>query len=102
MSMKLIFLATLTATLLGAGAGNLLFGAIPEGAFVGALIGGSLGLIAATRLASGAAGPAFEYEAAGIHDDNLTTIARRNLIREAYRDSYDQPAQTAQDRESAR
>lgn len=100
--MKLILLTTLTATLLGAGAGYLLFSAIPEGAFVGALIGGSIGLIAALRLASGAAGPVFEYEAEGLHDDNLTTIMRRNLIREAYRDSYDQPAQLPHDRESAR
>lgn len=100
--MKLILLTTLTATLLGAGAGYLLFGAIPEGTFVGALIGGSIGLIAATRLASGAAGPTFEYEAEGLHDDNLTTIMRRNLIREAYRDSYDLPKQAAQDRDSVR
>ncbi len=61
---------------------------LPEGAFVGALLGGSLGIIIAMRRANGAAGPAFEYEAAGIHDDNLITTARRNLIREAYRDSY--------------
>ena len=31
--------------------------------------------------------PSYELEAAGIHDDNLTTTARRNLVREAYRDS---------------
>ena len=62
---------------------------LPEGAIVGALLGGSLGIIVAMRRASGGTGPSFEYEAAGIHDDNLITTARRNLVREAYRQTYD-------------
>ena len=61
---------------------------LPEGAIVGALLGGSLGVIIAMRRASGGTGPSFEYEAAGIHDDNLITTARRNLVREAYRGSF--------------
>ena len=72
----------------GAATGYLLAKGLPEGAFVGALLGASIGVIIAMHRASGGAGPAFEYEAAGIHDDNLITTARRNLVREAYRDSF--------------
>ncbi len=39
-------------------------------------------------MGAGDASPSFEYEAAGIHDGNLTTIARRNLVREERRDSF--------------
>ncbi len=69
--------------------GYLLADGLPEGALVGALLGASIGIIIAMRRASGGAGVAFEYEAAGIYDDNLITTARRNLVREAYRESYD-------------
>ena len=82
-----LLLYTLSSATLAAIAGYLLAGGLPEGAFAGALVGGSIGIIIAMRRA-GAAGPAFEYEAAGIHDDNLITTARRNLVREAYRDFY--------------
>ena len=64
---------------------------LPEGAFIGAMLGASMGVIIAMRRASGSAGPSFEFEAAGIHDDNLITTARRNLVREAYRDSFSGP-----------
>lgn len=68
-----------------AGVGFSLAGSLAEGAIAGALVGGSIGIIIATRRAGGS-GPAFEYEAAGIHDDNLITTARRNLVREANRE----------------
>ena len=61
---------------------------LPEGAIMGGILGGSIGMLIAVRRQYGASGPAFEYEAAGIHDDNLITTARRNLVREAYRDSF--------------
>ena len=61
---------------------------LPEGAIMGGLLGGSIGMLIAVRRHYGASGPAFEYEAAGIHDDNLITTARRNLVREAYRVSF--------------
>ncbi len=77
------------AAVLGAVIGYLLADGLPEGAVVGALLGASIGIIIAMRRASGGAGAAFEYEAAGIHDDNLITTARRNLVREAYRETYD-------------
>ncbi|MCY3780115.1 MAG: hypothetical protein OXG78_07400 [Chloroflexi bacterium] len=77
------------AAVLGAVIAYLLAEGLPEGAFVGGLLGASIGIIIAMRRASGGAGPAFEYEAAGIHDDNLITTARRNLVREAYRETYD-------------
>lgn len=83
----------LVYTIVGAVAGAVIAFALadglPEGALVGAILGGSIGIIIAMRRASGGAGPAFEYEAAGIHDDNLITTARRNLVREAYRQTYD-------------
>ncbi len=55
-----------------------------EGAVAGAVIGASLGWLFAIRK-----GAAYEYEAAGLHDSNLTTIARRTLIREIHRDAFD-------------
>ena len=86
--MILLFAYTCIGAVIGALAGYLLADGLAEGAFVGALLGASLGIIIAMRRASGAAGASFEYEAAGIHDDNLITTARRNLVREAYRDSF--------------
>lgn len=71
----------------GAAAFYLLAGNLPEGGFAGGMIGLSLGILVAMRRGASASGPAFEFEAAGIHDNNLTTTARRNLVREAYRDS---------------
>jgi hypothetical protein len=47
-----------------------------------------MGVLVAVRKGAGDSAPSFEYEAAGIHDDNLITTARRNLVREAYRDSF--------------
>lgn len=61
---------------------------LPEGAIMGGILGASIGILIAMRRHQGASGPAFEYEAAGIHDDNLITTVRRNLVREAYRDSF--------------
>lgn len=79
-------------TIIGGSVGALAFflaaGGLAEGAVAGALLGASLGVLVAMRRASDAGGPAFEYETAGIHDDNLITTARRNLVREAYRDSF--------------
>lgn len=60
---------------------------LPEGAIMGGLLGGSVGMLIAARRRYGTSAPSYELEAAGIHDDNLTTTARRNLVREAYRDS---------------
>ena len=62
----------------------MLAGGLPEGAIAGATIGASLGLLFAIRK-----GAAYEFEAAGLHDSNLTTIARRTLIREIRRDRFD-------------
>ncbi len=55
---------------------------------MGGILGGSVGLLIAARRHYGSSAPAFEYEAAGIHDNNLITTARRNLVREAYRGSF--------------
>lgn len=76
------------AALVGAFFVHLLAGGLPEGAIMGGILGGSIGMLIAVRRHYGASGPAFEYEAAGIHDGNLITTARRNLVREAYRDSF--------------
>ena len=62
---------------------------LAEGAVAGALLGASLGVLVAMRHGAGDASAAFEYETAGIHDDNLITTARRNLVREAYRQSFE-------------
>lgn len=78
--------------LVGAIAGALVFflaaEGLAEGAVAGALLGASLGVLVAMRRGAGQSTASFEYEAAGIHDDNLITTARRNLVREAYRDSF--------------
>lgn len=84
---RLVSYAVLTA-LFGAICLYLLAGNLPEGTIAGALIGACLGVLVAMRKGAGGSAPSFEYEAAGIHDDNLITTARRNLVREAYRDSF--------------
>ena len=78
---------TSCGALLGALLVFLLADGLPEGAIVGVILGGSLGLLVAVRKDAGGKAAAYEYEAAGIHDDNLITTARRNLVREVYRDS---------------
>lgn len=85
--LRLAFYAAVSA-LIGAAALLLAAGGLIEGAIAGAVFGASLGVIIAVRKGAGAASPSFEYEAAGIHDGNLTTIARRNLVREELRDSF--------------
>ena len=55
---------------------------------MGGLLGGSIAVLIAARRHHGGSIPSYEYEAAGIHDGNLITTARRNLVREAYRDSF--------------
>ena len=75
-----LILISLVAAIVGAFAVYLLAGNLPEGASIGIIIGARK---------SGASSVAFEFEAAGIPDDNLITIARRDLRRDAYRDSYD-------------
>ena len=54
---------------------------------MGGILGGSIGMLIAARRRYGGTTPSYEFETAGIHDDNLITIARRNLARGAYRDS---------------
>ena len=71
---------TILAAVLGAGVVYLLAEGLPEGAIAGAVIGASLGVIVAARKGAGDSAASFEYEAAGLHDNNLTTIARRNLV----------------------
>lgn len=61
---------------------------LPEGAIAGVILGGSLGLLVAIRKGAGGKAASIEYEAAGIHDDNLSTIARRNLGRDAHYDDF--------------
>lgn len=61
---------------------------LPEGAIMGGILGGSIGMLVAARKSYGGTTPSYEFEAAGIHDDNLITTARRNLARGAYRDSF--------------
>ena len=82
-------------------AGWLLAGQLPEGAIAGAIFGGSLGMIAAARRGASGSSAAFEFEGAGLADDQLTTIARRNLTRDAYRDSYLNPEQSHHHRAAA-
>ena len=79
----------LAACLIGGGliGGLVVFplaGSLPESAVAGAVLGASLGMLVAVRK-----GAAYEFEAAGIHDSNLTTIARRTLIRDIRRDAFD-------------
>lgn len=83
---RLVVYAIVGASL-GAAVFYFLADSLPEGAIAGALIGACLGVLVAMRAGAGASSPSFEYEAAGIHDDNLVTTARRNLVREAYRES---------------
>ena len=80
---------TITGALVGALGVYLLAEGVPEGAIMGLVLGGSLGVLVAVRKgAGGDSAASFEYEAAGLHDNNLTTIARRNLVREAFRSGY--------------
>lgn len=82
--MNRLFSYALIGLTAGAAAGYFLAESLPEGA----IVGGSLGMIIGLRLKSSGAEPAFEFEAAGIPDDNLITIARNNLGRDAYRSSF--------------
>jgi ABC-type cobalamin transport system permease subunit len=85
--LKHIIIAALLSAAIGAVAGFFLAEGLPEGAIAGAIIGASLGVMVAVRKGAGDSTPSFEYEVAGIHDDNLITTVRRNLVREAYRNS---------------
>ena len=78
------------AALMGGASVYLLADGLPEGAVAGALIGASIGVMVAVRKGAGDSAASFEYEAAGIHDGNLTTTARRNLVREAFRTDANQ------------
>ena len=83
-------------TIIGGSAGALAFflaaEGLSEGAVAGAILGVSLGVLVAMRRGAGDSTAAFEYETAGIHDDNLITTARRNLVREAYRQTFERSA----------
>ena len=79
---------TFLAALVGAICLYLLAGNLPEGAIAGALLGACAGLLVVARKGARGSAPSFEFEAAGIHDGNLITTARRNLVREAYRESF--------------
>ena len=57
-----------------------------EGALTGALFGGCVGFIVAMWHSANAKGVAYEYEAAGLPDDNLTTINRRDLAKPELRE----------------
>lgn len=83
-----VLFAGSVGALIGAIGVYILAEGLPEGAIMGGILGASIGILIAMRRHQGASGPAFEYEAAGIHDDNLITTARRNLVQEAYRDSF--------------
>ena len=85
-----LFAYTAIAALLGGIVAYRMSDGVPEGLITGAVIGASIGVIIGVRRNAGASGPAFELESAGIPDDNLITTARRNLVRDAYRDSYDE------------
>ena len=95
-------LYTIIGALVSALATYLLAGGLPEGAVAGALLGGSLGLLVAMRHGAGDSSASFEFEAAGIHDDNLITTARRNLVREAYRQSYERSPRAEMERRWSR
>ena len=84
-----LLLYALASAASGAVVGYLLAGGLSEGAIAGGVLGTSLGIIVAMRRNASSAGVSFELETAGIPDDNLITIARRDLSRDAYRDSYD-------------
>jgi len=85
--LKSVVLAALLGALIGAIGIYVLADGLPEGAIMGGILGGSVGLLIAARRRYGGTTPSYEFETAGIHDDNLTTTAGRNLVREAYRDS---------------
>ncbi len=78
----------LVGAALGAVAGILLAEGLSEGAIAGAVVGLSIGVIIGVQRNAGSATASFEFEAAGIADDNLITIARRDLVKEAYRNNY--------------
>ena len=96
-----LLLYALVSAAVGAIAGVLLAGGLSEGAIAGGVLGASLGIIVAMRRNASSAGVSFELEAAGIPDDNLITIARRDLRRDAYRDFYDLRERDAQDKTEA-
>ena len=77
---------TFVTAIVGAIVAFLMTEALAEGAIVGALIGGSIGVI--IFISRNASTVSYEFEAAGIPDDNLITTARRNLVREANRSNY--------------
>jgi len=83
-----IVLGALLGAIIGAIGVLLLTEGLPEGAIMGGILGGSVGLLIAARRRYGGTTPSYEFETAGIHDDNLITIARRNLARGGYRDSF--------------
>lgn len=83
--MKLVILYAALASLLGGIAGYALAESLPEGAFIGVMLGGCLGIIAAMRRLYSGTSPSYEAETASIQDDNLITTMRRRLIREASR-----------------
>lgn len=87
--MRTLLLTTFIGATIAAAVGFIFAGGLPEGAIAGAVFGGSLGMIVGLRRNASGSGVSFEYEAAGIHDDNLITIARTNLSRDTYRSSYD-------------
>ena len=101
--MTRLVIYAIIAAVIGAGIVLLLTDGLQEGAVAGAVLGASFGLMVAMRKGAGDSSPSFEYEAASIHDDNLITTARRNLVREAYRqhftpddaDGADQPGERA-------
>jgi len=76
-------IATLLGAIIGAIGVFILTEGLPEGAIMGGLLGGSVGMLIAARRRYGGTTPSYEFETAGIHDDNLITIARRNLARGA-------------------
>ena len=83
-----LLLYALVSAAIGAIAGYLLSEGLGDGAIAGVVVGASIGIIIGVRRSASSAGVSFELEAAGIPDDNLITIARRDLSRDAYRDSY--------------
>lgn len=83
-----LFLYALVSAAFGAVAGYTLAESLHEGAIAGAVVGMSIGVIIGIQRNAGSAIASFEFEAAGIPDDNLITIARRDLVKDAYRDNY--------------
>ena len=99
--MSRLLIYALAGAALGAVAGALLAAGLTEGAIAGAVVGTSIGVIIGVQRSAGSAIAAFEFEAAGIPDDNLITIARRDLVRDAYRDNYDLRERDTQDKVGA-